>query len=493
MAVSGNSAEDEGQKRQGSGRLIRQLWNRKQSSVDPATETTQSTENTISIDKPLEGRDDEDTVEIRKHENSPQMRGRCRSPPDGNGTSRYGQLQRKSSIRSRLLDPTKPVTRARSMLRGMTQKRRDNDSQQESPHRRKNVDRQLPMKGGKVQERQKPRKKISEMFWNGANRERFFGKTTAKKPTRQRSKSIGGGRQFDLPPRPSQKNKGNSKPSRQLKRRKSKPENNHQGQKPSRKVQNKKPSKASHKSRHGNPWEAPNDVIDQAGDHTFLDSVFEAWNAKDSKESMANYEDSRLGDTSVAPERIRTIRRLEIAAKNERCRYEPTARPVPDSVSFEFTLSEDHSDETTLDNQTNAKADLSVIDSVADDWAEIVDAADVISRHYEVDLLDETMTKRRKEHRAFRKALETFRGHAKRLNMDERELFAAVREDPSLLNDHSTFDEDETIDHLDPLLMGIGADLDEGLDRYVEAFEGMILSGIRCAPVRGRDEMSTVA
>ena len=109
------------------------------------------------------------------------------------------------------------------------------------------------------------------------------------------------------------------------------------------------------------------------------------------------------------------------------------------------------------------------------DWGEIIDTARIISRHYEVELLEKCSSDRRVERKEYRRAMALFRRHAKELNMLEKDLFAVVQEDESVVNEDLTFEE-STTDGEDSWT-GMGA-FDNGLDRYVEAFEGM------CAKMR---------
>jgi hypothetical protein len=112
--------------------------------------------------------------------------------------------------------------------------------------------------------------------------------------------------------------------------------------------------------------------------------------------------------------------------------------------------------------------------SHSDMWGIIIDAAGIISRHYDVELLERSYSARRKEKKAYRKALTLFRRHAKELNLTEKELFALVWDDTSGKNKMATFDEEST-DHESEggdSLTGLSA-LDDNLDRYVEVFEGM--------------------
>lgn len=217
---------------------------------------------------------------------------------------------------------------------------------------------------------------------------------------------------------------------------------------------------------------------------SFLDSLYEAvgtWNIRDHKESMADYEKARLGDDAIAPRRVHTTRRLEIAPEpNE---IGPVAPDVEDwdiSIGPPASFEQNISDEKSTDNsvlETSFKADLSVVDSVMEAWEEIVTTAEIIARHYEVGSPTRSHSERRQENIQFRKALRMFRGHAKRLNIDETELFAAVREDPTILNESPTSDDD---DEDDDDSINLGDILDDGLDRYVEAFEGMFAGGMRC-------------
>jgi len=104
------------------------------------------------------------------------------------------------------------------------------------------------------------------------------------------------------------------------------------------------------------------------------------------------------------------------------------------------------------------------------DWGEIIDTARIISRHYEVELLDKCSSDRRTERKEYRRAMALFRRHAMELNMLEKDLFAVVQENESIVNEELTFDESTTDG--EESWTGLGA-FDHGLDRYVEAFEGM--------------------
>ena len=213
---------------------------------------------------------------------------------------------------------------------------------------------------------------------------------------------------------------------------------------------------------------------DDSGDRSLFDSIYDAfgnWSRHESRDRMSAYENSRLGDVdgSIATSR----RRLEIPPEKTIAQEDLSQTPSvleDESVTNEF-------------EETETKAELTVVASVAEAWDEIMESAAIIARHYEVDWRGESESIRMKEGEDFREAMKIFREHAKRLNIDPNDLFAAVREDASL-HENSTSDDDETIDYLGDLWAGLAPGVDAGLDRYVDAVDGM-LEGFRCGSTRG--------
>jgi hypothetical protein len=124
--------------------------------------------------------------------------------------------------------------------------------------------------------------------------------------------------------------------------------------------------------------------------------------------------------------------------------------------------------------------EANVLGNKDDIWGEIIDAAGIIAQHFEVELLELSAADRQKEKKEYRKALVKFRWHAKKLNMSEKELFKMVREEGETLVTKPTFvDEEFVINATDgDSWSGLSA-LDDSLDRYIEAFEGMC-RGLRC-------------
>lgn len=215
---------------------------------------------------------------------------------------------------------------------------------------------------------------------------------------------------------------------------------------------------------------------------TITDTI-ESWSKREPKLSMAAYEDTRLGDLNVPPTRVRTTRRLEIAEESTVVESRGRAASfdsdsLTNSVSFQLTTTSEIAS-VASDRWTQGAADAqrSLEGTSSRAWTEIVKSAEIIAHHYQVALLDANNSARLREEKKFRDALHIFRLHAHRLKMSDRELFAAIREDPSVLNDYSTFDDDDTLDALGDLWEGFG---NSGLDRYVEAVERIL----RCGAVR---------
>ncbi len=321
------------------------------------------------------------------------------------------------------------------------------------------------------QEGDETRKRISRKkgaptsFWSGMTRGRQVVKTPKRRTHQRRSKSMGA-QPTSRRPQPHQRKNPENRT------------NAHNNVKSHEKTSSKSGTKKNQRSAHSSPTKRP---IEDSADRSILDSFYDAfatWNAAQSKESMAAYENIRLGDADVSAGKLSsTRRRLEIAPEkmgNDELQQLSQVSPA-------FDRQQGNNDIDGEDTET--KAEMTIVDSVAEEWEEIIDAAAVIARHYEVDWLDESDSIRKKENKDFREALKTFKEHAKRLNMDHQELFAAVREDQSDLNDYSTFDEDSTFHYLGNLWAGLVPGVDAGLDRYVDAFDGM-MDRFRCGTSR---------
>eukprot|EP00934_Nitzschia_sp_Nitz4_P008863 Nitzschia sp. Nitz4//scaffold181_size46380//35649//37583//NITZ4_007184-RA/size46380-processed-gene-0.29-mRNA-1//1//CDS//3329539531//8853//frame0 len=282
---------------------------------------------------------------------------------------------------------------------------------------------------------------------------------------------------------------------------------------------NEQKTVASKRSKASSKSEAPFNlqILDTQDSASWLGALadkFETWSKGEHRPSMADFEDNRLGDLRVAPKRTGTTRRLEIAEENATLdSLDRILSNDSDSLtnSMPFQLSESELDSIASDSWDNGtrgtrgtretrgtkvtwatkdskgtrgtretrgtmgtmdtKGTLRTLRSTnAQAWKEIVECAEVIAYHGQCDRLNIRLSTREKQ--KFRRALEVFRDHAERLKMSDRELFTAIRDDPTVLNENSTFDDDETLDYL---WEGLG--FDDGMDRYVDAFEGMLQCG----------------
>lgn len=268
-------------------------------------------------------------------------------------------------------------------------------------------------------------------------------------------------------------------------------------------VEGRKQKKHDSKSKQGRTYEDP-----EVGDEgSWLVDVVGHWqHNKEDQPSMADLEDQRLGDLDDQPTRTGTTKRLEAAfdPKQDDSYFEPVSTfglgTLTDSVSFDLS-------EEDTDREVTAKAAADALDIISGDtdslwtegmtaeygskggtpdnraWMEIVKAADILSRYYfdgnqEEELLDE------QTYSKVRSALSTFTAHAARLKLNEKALFAAVRDDPSALESTRTFDDDGG---MSGIWSQIGRPLDKYIDSYVEAFEAVFKKNKKDPSLRTRD------
>jgi hypothetical protein len=259
-------------------------------------------------------------------------------------------------------------------------------------------------------------------------------------------------------------------------------------------VKGRKQKKLESKSKKGRNYEDA-EVRDEG---SWLEDLVGHWqHSKEDQPSMADLEDQRLGELDDRPTRIGTTKRLEAAfdPTQDDAYFEPASTfglgTLTNSVSFD--LSEQDTDPEDTAAAATAAADA--LDIISDDtdtlwtdtmtteygskggtagnraWMEIVKAADILSRYYfsgnqeeeESSLDEQTYTE-------VRSALSTFKDHAIRLKVKERELFAADRDDPSVLGSTGTFDDDGG---MSAIWSQIGRPLDKYIDSYVDAFESV--------------------
>lgn len=247
----------------------------------------------------------------------------------------------------------------------------------------------------------------------------------------------------------------------------------------------KKPESKSKKSRTYEDAE-----VEDEG--SWLADIVGHWQySKEDQPSMTDLEDQRLGELDdQSSRRAGTNKRLEAAfdPTQDNSYFEPLSAfglgTLTNSVSFGLG-------EEDMDREDTAKAAADALDIITGDtdslwtegmtteygskggtadnraWLEIVTAADILSRYYfdgnqEEESLDEqTYTK-------VRSALSAFKAHAARLQVSEKALFAAVRDDPSVLESTRTFDDDGG---MSGIWSQIGRPLDKYIDSYVVAFE----------------------
>ena len=166
--------------------------------------------------------------------------------------------------------------------------------------------------------------------------------------------------------------------------------------------------------------------------------------------TMADLEDQRLGDNYLPPDRVVNTRRLE-AGENiyqpKMTQFEPVDPDLLGSLtdSVSFALSTDHRVKTGGVNTDSAsdwdeatpKKDAPRSRGRGDNWREIVEASDVLARHGFYERRgDYSLRKNAKVTSAHK----TLRQHAARLNLKERDLYSALREDPSFFLSAASFE-----------------------------------------------------
>lgn len=259
-------------------------------------------------------------------------------------------------------------------------------------------------------------------------------------------------------------------------------------------VKGRNQKKPESKSKKGRKCE-DTEVIDEA---SWLEDIVGHWkHGKEGQPLMADLEDQRLGELDDRPPRIGTTkRRLEAAfdSTQDEAYFQPVSEfglgTLTNSVSF--ALSVEEMDREDIDTVAAAASALDIISGDSDPlwtvgmtneygskggtagnqgWTEIVKAADILSRYYfdgnqeeEESLGEHTFAK-------VRSALSTFKDHAARLNVTEKALFAAVRDDPSVLESTRTFDDDDG--GMSGIWSHIGRPLDKYIESYAKAFEAV--------------------
>jgi hypothetical protein len=191
---------------------------------------------------------------------------------------------------------------------------------------------------------------------------------------------------------------------------------------------------------------------------SLTESFIAPWGTKkEQTQSMADFENERLGDMERPPDRIGNSKRLESAHEGDTTgvfspvdAYELGA--LTDSVSFELTIDSGDDDDFGTEGEASSmwtdsmtSAYVSGTGTKNEAWGEIVKSASIIARHVGgAEARDPASYRGNKE---FENALLAFKAHARRLKMGEKELYAAVRDDPSILN-QSTYDSGDTLDAL---------------------------------------------
>lgn len=145
-------------------------------------------------------------------------------------------------------------------------------------------------------------------------------------------------------------------------------------------------------------------------------------------------------------------------------------------------IEEEHSSFETVVRETSA-GDQHAIEYPKKLQEVLVGLAETIARHYEVGLLDLSDLERRKEKKNFRSALRAFRQHAKKLNIDENELFASVRDDVESSTaqtlSEETGSENHDTEEGDSSWRGF-SEFDDGIDQYVDLLEITWFEKLRC-------------
>jgi hypothetical protein len=233
---------------------------------------------------------------------------------------------------------------------------------------------------------------------------------------------------------------------------------------------------------------------------SYTESFVKQWGAKEQKQSMANFENDRLGEMDSPPAGVGRTKRLENTHEYEDRGYLNTENPsdsLTNSVSFQLTAisSDDNDDiETRGEASTGSLWTASMKStykrkdgSTNEDWDEIVMSADVVARRIQGRNVRRAPNRDSRD-KEVQNAMTTIKTHANLLNMREKELYTVVCDDPCLLNG-STFDSKaESLASLDYLFKTI----DDRIDDYVDAFDTVFTcvqtlnDGFSCAPMGRR-------
>ena len=217
---------------------------------------------------------------------------------------------------------------------------------------------------------------------------------------------------------------------------------------------------------------------------SFTEGFVQQFGANEPHQSMADLE-----DLSVQIERTQ---RYESANETGETGYFTPSNPsdsLTNSVSFKLSSIGDNGDtgsqgEDSLWTESMAGAYRSENGNTNEDWDEIVRSTDVVARLVEDGSIQRAPGRFHQDEEAMH-AVSTIRSHADRLNMRERELYAAVRDDPSLLNGSTYYDSDgESLDSLDSIDY-LFRPLDDRIDNLVDAF-GCAPTGRESDRRRGR-------
>ena len=221
----------------------------------------------------------------------------------------------------------------------------------------------------------------------------------------------------------------------------------------------KKPN-AQEKAVGTNPTEADDSVSNPANDvenaienrdeGPWLPALTESWATPwhrkvQQSTTMADLEDQRLGDIDLPPDRFVKLTRLEAASDNCQSKtayFEPVdpelLGSLTDSVSFAVSTERRGKTDSAIDwDEVISKKDAPTSHGRSDSWRQIVEASDVLARYgYYEKRGDYSLKKNEK----VASAHNIMRQHAARLNLKERDLYSALREDPSFFLSAASFE-----------------------------------------------------
>ena len=218
--------------------------------------------------------------------------------------------------------------------------------------------------------------------------------------------------------------------------------------------------KAVEKEVGTNPTEAddsisnpPNDVehaIENRDEGPWLPALTESWATPwhrkvQQSTTMADLEDQRLGDVDIPPDRFVKLTRLEAASDNCQSKtayFEPVdpelLGSLTDSVSFALSTERRGKTDSASDwDEVVPKMNAPTSHGRGDGWRQIVEASDVLARYGYYEKRGDYSLKKNEKVASAHKIM---RRHAARLNLKERDLYSALREDPSFFLSAASFE-----------------------------------------------------